>query len=176
MKDSQKLLPPRQRNKRLVRFAAISAVIVAIAGITTVVLSQDKNSASKGSLRQEPSQEKKYMATKEIIFDQATGKLRKPTAEETQAMVAQISELTNRSTEGLTVKTETNGKKMVNLEGRFNGVVLGRANADGTTEVRCVFTLGEAAEFLGLEEVNSKGEPPCEKTFLKQRTRSFFSP
>jgi hypothetical protein len=31
--------------------------------------------------------------------------------------------------------------------------VLGRANADGTTEVRCVFTMEEAAEFLGLQEV-----------------------
>jgi len=38
------------------------------------------------------------------------------------------------------------------LEGRFGGVVLGRAHADGTTEVRCVFTMEEAAEFLGLEE------------------------
>ena len=107
MKDSHKLLPPRQKNKRLVRFAAIFAVIVAIAGITTVVLSQDKNSASKGSLRQEPSQEKKYVATREIIFDQASGKLRKPTEEETQALVAQVSKLTNRSSEGLTVKTDT---------------------------------------------------------------------
>ena len=153
MKDSQKLLPHRQKNKRLVRFAAISAVIVAIVGITTVVLSQDKNSASKGSLRQEPTKEKKYVATREIIFDQASGKLRKPTDEETQTLVAQVSKLTNRSSEGLTIETDPNGKKLVNLEGRFNGVVLGRANADGTTEVRCVFTMEEAAEFLGLEEV-----------------------
>lgn len=153
MKDSQKLLRPRQKNKGLIRFAAISAVIVAIVGITTVVLSQDKNSASKGSLRQEPSKEKKYVATREIIFDQASGKLRKPTEEETLALVAQVSKLTNRSDEGLTIKTQANGMKLVDLEGRFNGVVLGRANADGTTEVRCVFTMEEAAEFLGLEEV-----------------------
>ena len=153
MKDSHKLLPPRQKNKRLVRFAAISAVIVAIAGITTVVLSQDKISESKGTLREARSQAKKYVATREIIFDQASGKLRKPTDEETQAMVAQVSKLTNRSSEGLTIETDASGKKLVNLEGRFNGVVLGRANADGTTEVRCVFTMEEAAEFLGLEEV-----------------------
>ena len=158
MKDSQKLLPPRQKNKRLVRFAAIFVVIVAIAGITTVVLSQDKNSASKGSLRQEPSQEKKYVATKEIIFDKASGKLRKPTTEETQAMVNQVSVLTNRSSEGLTVNTQANGMKSMNLDGRFNGVVLGRANADGTTEVRCVFTMEEAAEFLGLEEVTTPNQ------------------
>ena len=155
MKDSHKLLPSRQKNKRLVRFAAISAVIVAIAGITTVVLSQDKN---KGALRQEPSKAKKYVATREIIFDQASGKLRKPTDEETQELVAHVSALTNRSSEGLTVKTHKNGMKSVDLEGRFNGVVLGRANADGTTEVRCVFTMKEAAEFLGLEEVTTPNQ------------------
>jgi hypothetical protein len=152
MKDSHKLLPRKQKNKRLVRFAAISAVIFAIAGITTVVLSQDKKSDSEAT-RQESSKAKKYVATKEIIFDQATGKLRKPTDEETKALVESVSVLTNRSSDGLTINTQPNGMKLVDLEGRFNGVVLGRANADGTTEVRCVFTMEEAAEFLGLQEV-----------------------
>ena len=153
MKDTHKLLPPSQKNKRLVRFAAISAVVFAVAGITTVVLSQDKKSDSEAT-RQESSKAKKYVATKEIIFDQATGKLRKPTDEETKALVERVSVLTNRSSEGLTINTQPNGMKLVELEGRFNGVVLGRAKADGTTEVRCVFTMEEAAEFLGLEEVN----------------------
>ena len=40
----------------------------------------------------------------------------------------------------------------MNLEDRFGGVVLGRATADGGTEVRCVFTLEEATDFLGLTE------------------------
>ena len=92
MKDSHKLLPPTQKNTRLVRFAAISAVIVAIAGITTVVLSQDKISESKGTLREARSQAKKYVATREIIFDQASGKLRKPTDEETEATKAMLKE------------------------------------------------------------------------------------
>lgn len=153
MKDSHKLLPPRRKNKRRVRLAAICALIVAIAGITTVVLSQDKNSDGKGALQ---GKAKKYVATREIIFDEASGKLRKPTDEETQAMVAHVSALTNRTDEGLTVKTHKNGMKTVDLEGRFNGVVVGRANADGTTEVRCVFTMEEAAEFLGLQEVQNQ--------------------
>ena len=33
------------------------------------------------------------------------------------------------------------------LKGRFGGVVLGRANADGTTEVRCVFTWKKPKSF-----------------------------
>ena len=64
----------------------------------------------------------------------------------------QISTLTNRTTEGLTVTQHQNGMKSMSLEGRFSGVILGRANEDGTTEVRCVMTLEEAVDFLGLEE------------------------
>ncbi len=95
---------------------------------------------------------KKYKATKEIILDQATGTLRKPTPEETETMVSDLAVLTNRSTTGLTVTPGAQGSQMVDLQGRFGGVALGRANPDGTTEVRCVFTLEEAEEFLGLEE------------------------
>ena len=73
-------------------------------------------------------------------------------------MVDRVSALTNRSSEGLTVNQQPNGMKLVNLEGRFNGVVLGRANADGTTEIRCVFSMEEAAEFLGLEEVTTPNQ------------------
>ncbi len=94
---------------------------------------------------------KKYKATKEIILDPATGTRRKPTQDETDAMVRQIESLANRSTDGLTTTYTANGAKM-DLQGRFGGVVLGRASADGGTEVRCVFTFEEAADFLGLEE------------------------
>jgi hypothetical protein len=95
---------------------------------------------------------KKYKATKEIVLDKTTGKVRKPTQEETDAMVSRISVLTNRSSEGLSVNQSSSGMKSVDLQGRFNSVMLGRANADGTTEIRCVFSIEEAADFLGLEE------------------------
>jgi hypothetical protein len=95
---------------------------------------------------------KKYKATKEIILDQATGTLRKPTTEETETMVSELTVLTNRSTAGLTVTPGARGSQVMDLEGRFGGVALGRANPDGSIEVKCVFTMEEAEEFLGLEE------------------------
>ena len=95
---------------------------------------------------------KKYVATKPIVLDQATKQVRMPTDSEVQAMVASISSLTNRSTEGLQAKTLANGTKQLNLQGRFQEVVISRANADGTMETRCVESMEEAAAFLGLEE------------------------
>ncbi|MCM3872121.1 MAG: hypothetical protein ND895_15670 [Pyrinomonadaceae bacterium] len=117
----------------------LSAILVALA-IGTIALSRTSTQAQK----------KSYVATREIILDKASGKLRKPTAQETDEMVAQLKSLTNRSTEDLTQVQHDNGMVSMDLKGRFGGVVLGRANADGTTEVRCVFTMEEAEEFLGL--------------------------
>jgi hypothetical protein len=131
--------------KRLLR---VVATLVLSIGVGALVFAQ--------AAPAQPAQAKngkKYVATKEIIRDKATGQLRVPTTEETQALVDQVSALTNRSTEGLTVTQSANGGKMMSLEGRFGGVILGRALPDGTTEVRCVLTMEEAVEFLGLEEL-----------------------
>jgi hypothetical protein len=151
-----------QKKSRIRKTLVFTALIIAtlLIGVGSAVYSkstQDKNNARLRTPKTPPPVRdgKKYTATKEIIFDQAAGKLRKPTAEETQALVDQISSLTNRSSEGLTLKEHSNGTRQVNLEGRFGSVVLGRANADGTTEIRCVTTMREAVEFLGLEESNS---------------------
>ena len=130
----------RKSRRRVAIVAILTGLVLAVAvGVMGV---SPKSSTAQG---------KKYKATKEIIRDQSTGTLRKPTESETEAMVAHISQSTNRSTEGLTEQDAALGSKMVDLQGRFSGVVLGRANADGTTEVRCVFTMEEAANFLGLE-------------------------
>ena len=69
----------------------LSAIVVALA-IGTIALSRTSTQAQK----------KSYVATREIILDKASGKLRKPTAQETDEMVAQLKSLTNRSTEDLT--------------------------------------------------------------------------
>lgn len=139
---------PRIKKVTRSRIGLILSAILIAATVGTIALSRTSTQAQK----------KKYVATKEIIHDQASGGLRKPTAEETEAMVDQLKTLTNRSTEGLTTTQQPNGTVSMDLQGRFGGVVLGRANADGTTEVRCVFTMEEAAAFLGLEETTSQDE------------------
>lgn len=125
---------------RLGVFVALVLLCAAVAA--SVVLPRNSSQASP----------KKYRATKETIRDQATGALRKPTPAETESIVAQISSLTNRPTEGLPTTTSANGTTMMDLQGGFNGVILGRATAGGETEMRCVFTLEDALDFLGLEE------------------------
>jgi hypothetical protein len=141
MKSKPEDFPPK-KSKRLRIGLFIVLAVLAIAVVATIALPRNSSHASP----------KKYKATKEIVLDKTTGKVRKPTQEETDAMVSKISVLTNRSSEGLSVSQSSNGMKSVDLQGRFNSVMLGRANADGTTEIRCVFSIEEAADFLGLEE------------------------
>lgn len=147
-----------KKHRRLspTRIIALLAMIVLVIGVGTVVFSQSSQNKNKRAKTPKPAPPvnngKTYVATKEIIFDQASGKVRVPTAGETQQLVAQLSSLTNRTTEGLTAKQLPNGTKQISLEGRFGGVVLGRAKADGSTEVRCVTSMEEAVAFLGLEE------------------------
>jgi hypothetical protein len=141
---------------RMCRVAAIAVVLV---GVATPGFSQSGQQKTPPVRDYSPAPNKngkKYVATREIIFDKASGTLRLPTTQETEDLVAHISSLTNRSTDGLTVAQQANGMKVMSLQGRFSGVVLGRALADGTTEVRCVMTLDEALEFLGLEESTSQ--------------------
>ena len=95
---------------------------------------------------------KKYVATLEITVDKKSGKLRKPTAAETDELVATLTALTSRSTEGLKQVTLPSGGTAVNLEGRFAPVMLAKPNPDGTSEVKCVTSFEEAADFLGLVE------------------------
>lgn len=144
---SQSAKSKRGRTKRTHIGLILTLVVLALA-LGTIAFSRSTSKANPS-----PQSKKRYMATQEIVLDQATGRLRKPTVEETQAIVDQVSAFTNRSSAGLTAVRQADGSAKVDLEGRFSGVTLGRANADGTTEVRCVMSMEEAADFLGFVEI-----------------------
>jgi len=107
---------------------------------------------SQASAQDNQRRNKKYVATRAIKVDQQTGTVRLPTPQETQDLVDSLIEMTNRSTDGLQVTTLANGIKAVNIDGRFQSVMLARPSEDGTWEMKCVATFEEATEFLGLVE------------------------
>ena len=113
-------------------------------------------STASAQQNQQQQQKKKYTATRAIVVDSQSGDLRMPTAQETQELVDSLVVMTNRSTEGLQTTTLPNGARAVNLEDRFQSVMLARPNPDGTSETRCVTTFAEAADFLGLVEDKSQ--------------------
>ncbi len=140
--DTRSTKNPQKTRRRRTRFAVVAALFVSVAFAGTFALPRNTSQASQ----------KKYRATKQIIRDEATGQRRLPTDAEVTELVDQIGALTNRSEEGLVVQERANGVQAIDLQGRFGGVTLGRASEDGTMETRCVFSLEEAEDFLGLEE------------------------
>jgi hypothetical protein len=143
----------KSRRKGTARVLAI-LVGVAIVAVSVVLINASGQDRRKPQKQQSPTT-KTYVPTRDITLDQQTGQARKPTAEETQQLVASLSTMLSPSTDGLQAKTLSDGTRQVTLEGRFAPVAIARAKEDGTMEVRCVTSFEEAIDFLGLVEANS---------------------
>ena len=101
------------------------------------------------------TKQKKYKATRAFVVDQQTGETRLPTQQEVDEVVASLSALGQRPDDTLEQSVSPSGAVKLALEGAFNGVLLARPNADGTFETKCVFTVEEGTEFLGIVEETS---------------------
>jgi hypothetical protein len=89
----------------------------------------------------------RWVGTRAILRDTATGKLRKPTAREASELASTIKKLTARP---VAVVTEAASPRGGVWQAAPAQVVVARASADGGTETLCVQTFEEAADFLGL--------------------------
>ena len=126
---------------------AVSILIVSLTGSTPVAAS---GPSAPGQVK-----EKHYKATRPFVVDKQTGRVRMPTRQEVDEVVANLSSFGQRPTETLQQSAQPGGAVGLDLDGGFNGVVLARPNGDGTWETKCVFTLEEGAEFLGIVEDDS---------------------
>ena len=127
--------------------AAVSILIVSLTGSAPVAAS---GTSAPGQVK-----EKRYKATRPIVVDKQTGAVRMPTQQEVDEVVANLSSFGQRPAETLQESAQPGGGVGLDLDGGFNGVVLARPNGDGTWETKCVFTLEEGAEFLGIVEDDS---------------------
>jgi hypothetical protein len=143
---------PRGGKRRLFAILATVTLALGLGVVFTQASRQGQGRLKTPKAAPQVSDGKSYVATREITVDSQTGKVRKPTADETKELVDQLRVMTSRSTEGLAAKTLADGTKQVTLEGRFGPVTIARPRADGTMEVKCVTNFEDAAEFLGLVE------------------------
>jgi len=152
-----KSLPGRRPLVKMVfSRTVIAVVVVAIAAVSITVLSiglSDSSNSVQASSK--VTNQKRYKATRAIVVDPQTGELRLPNQKEIDQTIASLKVLANRP-ENLPQAATASGAVVADLEGGYGGVMLARPNSDGTWETRCVFTLEEGTEFLGLIEVNFK--------------------
>jgi hypothetical protein len=95
---------------------------------------------------------KKFKATRAFVVDRQSGALRLPTPAEVDAVVSTLTALGQQPSEALTPAETPSGAVGLDLAGGFAGVLLARPGENGAWETRCVFTVEEGAEFLGLVE------------------------
>jgi pyocin large subunit-like protein len=88
---------------------------------------------------------------------------REATAEEKAAFAEEVKKMVNRTTEGLEVKTLSNGTKYMDLKGHYQSVAVAKVNPDGTVSVGCVTNEKEVENF-----VKSAAQPQATK---KQATK-----
>jgi len=98
---------------------------------------------------QAPGQARKYRATSAIVVDKQTGVRRFPTDREVDDLVATLSRL---STQVARPVVSSSGRSVA-FDSGYEGIVLGRANEDGSMETRCVYSFDEGVAFLGLVTV-----------------------
>ena len=144
----------RKTKSRTWIFVAILVSTSILAIVVGTIGSSRTASARQISVQAEPQTADDAtitFANQKIKIDPKTGKLRTPTAEEARAIVETIQGLTNRSADDLQVVQEANGMSKIDLQGRFQNVVIAKPNPDGTNEIRCVTSLEEATAFLGID-------------------------
>ena len=126
--------------------AVLAVVIVAMAGLAL---------GASSTAEQDQARAKRYKATRAFVVDKETRAVRMPTQQEVDDVVATMAALGQRPAEDLSAVTEANNALTVDLSGGYNGIFLARPRADGGWETKCVFTVEEGAEFLGLVEDES---------------------
>ena len=163
MKKSRSVKQPAIFKKYPARLSRVALAIIlgAIAAVSAIALSSSGAGSSNGvAASSNPAlasaTQKRYKATRPFVVDRQTGQLRMPTKQEIDEVVSNLSTLAKRPSEGLPQTAAANGGVAVDLDGGFGGVMLARPADDGTWETKCVFTLEEGIEFLGIQEDNSQ--------------------
>ena len=86
-----------------------------------------------------------------VVVDRQSGQARPLSPEEARTLAEGIKQVVNRSTDGLVQVRHSNGMVSMDLQGRFQNVMLAKKEADGTVSQSCVDNVDAAAEFFEID-------------------------
>jgi hypothetical protein len=166
MKDSVK------ESRRLVLTIVVATVLLAVGAIT--VISRQKAKATEVSNPQERrppvtnAANKNYVTVKvagrNVQVDSQTGQIKELTPEEKQKLAAGLKQVINQSTDGLVQVQHSDGSVSMDLEGRFQDVMVARKNDDGTLSTSCVNNPQAAGAFFGIDPQLIERQPNNQAT------------
>ena len=108
--------------------------------------------AQRGPVAANAASRENWVGSKAILRDEKSGKLRKPTADETSQLVKTIKQLASRPS----LRTES-AERQGSVDNPLAQIIIARATEDGGMETLCVSTFEEAANFLGLVQQPADG-------------------
>jgi hypothetical protein len=94
------------------------------------------------------------LAGRKVRIDKSSGKLREISQQEARELVATLTAMTTRTER---VAEVPGGATLVQMNG-FDHVLVGRPNEDGTIDVQCVSSVGDAVSFLAQQPKSSGRE------------------
>jgi hypothetical protein len=127
--------------------------VLAIAAIT-VVSRQSANGPQKVTSAMAHTEDARFTKLRTAAQDaQVDGKsqIRPLTPEEAKKLADGLKGMLNKSTEGLVAEHEPDGSTSVDLQDRFQNVIVARENSDGTVSTACVDNPRAAGNFLGID-------------------------
>ena len=151
-KESKSRAAAKNRRARVIT-VTVAILLIAVAAIT--VLSKQLTSANASPSQSAGSEAPKYVTVKvagtEVQVDPQTGQIKPLSPEEAKRLADDLKPVLNRSTDGLNQVRHGDGSLSMDLQGRFQNVVVARRNTDGTVERSCVDNPQAAANFFGVD-------------------------
>jgi len=140
------------------RFQVIGVLVIVIvfaiaATAISMQASRGETSRSEGNSPRTESNRGQALPLRSAQDGQSysQAQIRPLTQEEAQQMAEGLKKLVNQSTEGLQQVRHADGSVSMDLQGRFQSVVLARKADDGKVAQSCVDNPASAAAFLGID-------------------------
>jgi biopolymer transport protein ExbD len=135
------------------------ALVVLTASVVTALSMRTQSTSAKPQVEaraQKMTSGNKNLVTSNasgqiVVLDRQTGQSRPLTSDEARILAEGIKQLVNQSTEGLVQVQHANGTVSMNLQGRFQNVLLAKKEADGTITQACVDNPEAAAAFFEID-------------------------
>ena len=141
------------RRRLVIMVAAISLMAIAAVTVVSSQLIRAKNISDKtiahnnsGNPLATPK-----LAKQDSQVEGQTSQVRPLSQEEAQQLGEELKSRLNRSTEGLVEQRQADGSVSMDLQGRFQSVVVARRNQDGSIAHSCVDNPRAAASFFGID-------------------------
>ena len=183
-KTREKAAPVSETRRFPLIATLVVTAIMAVAVITVVsrqVVKGNGGDAGKGPNNAETpgtvpeNSGEKYgtvkVAGREVQVDPQTGQIKPLTPEEAKRLADGLKVMLNQSTEGLVEVHHADGSVSMDLQGRFQHVMVARTEADGTLTQSCIDTPEAAASFFGIEP-QLLGVEPAKGAANQQPARS----